>query len=971
MKNLLRNLKEICARFPLREKVIIMPSHSAGQELLQSTAREGIPCLNLKTDTLYNIAQRIIKDYIYQHNLSLLPDTLRGHIFQSILQKLKTSDSLKYFNELEITPGISRVIGNAVLEFKMSDFTAQTLLEDRFINTEKGTDLKNVFTEYEKVLQSWNFYDAADVYNQAIKLGTQVDDKLIYIISSNLKLTSLEKRFLHNLTNGSAHFIYHTSVKGLNRPNAFTSNSIPDTEKTISADIQRLAWLYDLENAPLSLGDKTIDIFQAYGVGNEVKEIIRRVRKEKISIDQTAVFYASQEPYVQLFYNVSQKHNLPITFGEGIDIKNSKPGRLFFALLEWIGSNYDVVKLGSIINGGDFKVIGDGLPHSFKIASVLRSIGVGWGRERYVGQLEKEIILVKGKILATEYDDKKTRYEMYLDNLTGTKAFINNIFALLPLEDEAGLYSYEEFTKGIIALIENYSYVAGETDGEAKKTIIESLRVIAEYAQDSLPLEDILLRWESIVSGLRVKRSTPKPGYLHIDSYRKGVWIFRPSNFIVGLDSGRFPGQYREDPIILDIERKALSTELYLREGKIKENTYDMVQLLASIKGRVTLSYSAFDTVENRDVFPASLLLQVYRLLTDDITKDYSQLISYLGSKAGFIPCEVADVTDQTEYWLNQNFINGGIKEPETLLASCYENLSVGLKAWAERESSIFTSYDGKVKVESAMIDPRKNNQLVMSASQLESLAKCPYGYFLKYILKISPPEETKYDPGAWLDGAARGTLLHKIFETFYQDIKLKKENPALVQHESLLYEIADELLVETKGEIPPPSEVIYDYECREIKESCRFFLASEEQESVGATPRHFELAFGFEKAQDPILGEIKPVYITLPSGDRIYLKGRIDRVDQTEDNGFIILDYKTGSTYGFEESKYYQCGKQLQHTLYAAALEKILADCGVADNPKVIAGGYLFPTRKGEGQRFMRSQDDRQPFYEIIETLC
>ncbi|GAJ07160.1 unnamed protein product, partial [marine sediment metagenome] len=61
--------------------------------------------------------------------------------------------------------------------------------------------------------------------------------------------------------------------------------------------------------------------------------------------------------------------------------------------------------------------------------------------------------------------------------------------------------------------------------------------------------------------------------------------------------------------------------------------------------------------------------------------------------------------------------------------------LSEGFYAARQREKEELNRFNGKVKVDPELVDPRLNRGLVVSSSRLELIAFCPYLYFLKYIL--------------------------------------------------------------------------------------------------------------------------------------------------------------------------------------------------------------------------------------------
>jgi ATP-dependent helicase/nuclease subunit B len=91
-------------------------------------------------------------------------------------------------------------------------------------------------------------------------------------------------------------------------------------------------------------------------------------------------------------------------------------------------------------------------------------------------------------------------------------------------------------------------------------------------------------------------------------------------------------------------------------------------------------------------------------------------------------------------------------------------------------------------------------------------------------------------------------------------------------------------------------------------------------------------------------------VPIAVGAGESFLLRGSIDRVDEAPDGTFHVWDYKTGSAYRYRAERGIHGGRQIQHALYAMALEQLLARSGFP--AQVSRSGYFFPGRKGEGQR-------------------
>jgi len=438
------------------------------------------------------------------------------------------------------------------------------------------------------------------------------------------------------------------------------------------------------------------------------------------------------------------------------------------------------------------------------------------------------------------------------------------------------------------------------------------------------------------------------------------------------MDSAKFPDSAHDGSILLDAEKKN-TDRINPNKEKGKESRYKMLQLCTSLKGKIILSYSRFDTQGNRELAPSSLMLQLYRLKTRDKQKDYSDFYSSFQDTSGFIPGKPREILDSADWFLystRHNFL-----DIATLFEHLYPALSEGFHAAGQREKEELNRFNGKVKVDPKQVDPRLNRGLVVSSSRLELIAFCPYLYFLKYILKIKPPQEMIEDPGVWLDPSERGIIFHQIFEEFYKKLKEISPDgtfisPSYKNHWLILEEIALSQLKQKRKRLAPPNNLVYQHESKEILDSCRFFLHCEEEKYKGEIPTYLELAFGTRDNQNEELGKVKAVELSLPGGKSISFQGKIDRIDKLDGDTYRIIDYKTGTPYGFSRSKYFQNGKQIQHALYALSLKKILAKAGISAFPKITKAGYYFPTLNGQGRQYFYGEERRNQVLEIIDLL-
>ncbi|MDH7498465.1 MAG: PD-(D/E)XK nuclease family protein, partial [Syntrophomonadaceae bacterium] len=416
-----------------------------------------------------------------------------------------------------------------------------------------------------------------------------------------------------------------------------------------------------------------------------------------------------------------------------------------------------------------------------------------------------------------------------------------------------------------------------------------------------------------------------------------------------------------DDPERLDARLLTASAQRARRERL-------MEAAVASRVGRVVFSFAGHDVVENRACFPSLLVLQVHRLLTGNPAADFSDLQRWLGAPAAFAPAAGRPALDAGEWWLA-----GGLEcRPEELrpaVQALYPGLARADAAAAAQGAGQATAYDGMIEADPEALDPRRNPGLVLSPTMLETLAACPFAYFLRHVLGVRPPEGLAWDPERWLQANERGSLLHELYCRFMRRVTGRGERPETGRHRQEILEMAEELIARYRQEIPPPDEVAFASEARDIRRAAELFLEAQALLPAGE-PLAFEVPFGADpdKVAAAGLGCVEPVEVPLGDGS-LRLRGVIDRVDRLDDGAFAVWDYKTGSANRYEGEGYLQQGRLLQHALYALAAECVLRGNGQR-GARVRTAGYLFPTERGEGRLIAREQSQREPLYRALECL-
>ena len=139
------------------------------------------------------------------------------------------------------------------------------------------------------------------------------------------------------------------------------------------------------------------------------------------------VFTASKEPYSQLMYQKMQQLKIPVTFGYGVNIQNSKPGKAFRSIIDWIGSDYRVTDFISMLYQELIEIPSDDNENinPYQAANTLRASGIGWGRNVMPYSCRFNEDLQSQRNMKEEYRLNKLRI------VEGVKLFVESLFTTI------------------------------------------------------------------------------------------------------------------------------------------------------------------------------------------------------------------------------------------------------------------------------------------------------------------------------------------------------------------------------------------------------------------------------------------------------------------------------------------------------------------------------------------------------------
>ena len=941
---LVEELRRVCREFPLDEKVLVAPSLPIGHQLVERLAREGHAWVHLRVETVRTLAHRVVGVDLAREGVRLLSRAQALALVEQACGEFLTAKS--YFGLLRDRPGFHRALQRTFDEIRAAGLSPDALPPAAFEDARKLRELRGILSRYDAELEKGRFIDSASVFRRAVAAARPDPTPARYLMLEGMDSSAVELALVEKIAAGRLEKLASDSPAG---------------------------WAANAKGARL---------LRAVGEENEIREVFREVLSEGIAFDDVEILYTDPSTYPALAWELSREHDIPCTFAAGVAAPFTHPGQAALAYLDWVGGGFDadVLRRALASEALTFERLpgaGTNPPGTRAAARALRDAQIGWGAGRHRTALDRLIAERARPEEPGREDDEVSdaeraeRVERRLRRLAAARRA--KAFAVRALELSAegtrDACDLRALARGCRLFVEQFARVADAMDATALAALGKLLEELEVLPATTLPPAEATARLADAVRALSIDADRPRPGRLHVAEFRSGGFSGRRHTYLVGLDEARHPGADLEDPVLLDAERRGINRilaplALPLYRDRPRESARAVEQCVARISGSLRASYSSWNLRsldQQSEQFPSPFFLELYRVRSQDPSADYTALLAALPEAAGFLP-GVETALDETEWWLSRLAAAGpaaqaGAAAP--IVRAFYPHLGDGHRAEVARDSDEFTIYDGWVSAGAPELDPRVSGE-PQSASRLETLAQCPFRYFLKHVLRVEPPKEIERDVTEWLDPMTAGSLLHEVFRLFFERITAAGEKPDVARHGGLIAAIADEQIVAWREKVPPASELAFGQRRDDILVACRTFLALEEQHCREMTPRFFEIPFGLSRAESrAAIASREPVSIAVGAGESFPLRGSIDRIDEAPDGSFHVWDYKTGGTWRHKEGRGIHGGRQIQHALYALALEVLLGRAGIP--APVSRSGYFFPGRKGEGRRMPMAIDARQ----------
>lgn len=908
-------------------KRLLGPDVNYGRELLVALARRTGGWIGWEATSLRRIAGELAFLPLHASGVNVGSDVMiRVLVNRALDVAIEKNAVSRDFALLGRSVGFRQTLRDSVLELRVAGVTAGALARAT-LNGSPAREVAAVLREYEALLIDEHTTDSAGVFALALE---HFDDQARYCLNGRLLLApTLVERGL---------------------PGRLLA-------RLIAFGAERLAG--DDDAGAAATNTKSIDMFVAATPSDELREVFRRVTAEGRRWDDVEIVSTNVDTYGVALDVLCQQIGVGGTMLQGIPLARTRLGRTLERWFRWLDDGLPADLLREALEAGEIGANVDAEPVA--LARELRGLRVGWGRGRYEDAVQRlDAFGVEPDVhrRENESDDEYTaRVASRRRSAAALRSLLVAVLAITPIVPERGsntvltssVATLAASTLGWLALAQLH----GPAELQTMERVCVRLEQLAELDGAETTFGAALATLRDTLGDVRawpLLTSDSKPwsatgGMVHLTDIAHATTTDRARVFIVGLDSDATAGTSRQDPLIPDSVRAALGGDaLSTTTQRRDDRALLLANALASLRGRVTVSYAATRSTEAGEAGPAPAMLRLRRQLDGDNNLSYADLRDRLRSPVSAVPERIAGVSellDARDVWLDALSDGPILLNGETLVRECFRSLDAGISARIEARSPVLTQFTGMVSGAASALDPRNRPDRAISPSSLEKLAACPLSWFYHYGLGLRAPQDPEYDPDAWLDSAQRGTLLHEIFEEFATRFMNRREALASPVADDEMAEIADGIIERWREEVPPPGDVVLSREIAELKRAASSFLAMERDALAtgdGGRWRHLEYAFG---ADDRLARYL------LTDGSALSVKGRVDRIDEMADGRFLVIDYKTGKPAKYRKVAKlgrFNGGRQLQAAIYAGVLQDLLAGT-------VGRFEYRFPTERGQNQ--------------------
>jgi RecB family exonuclease len=882
-----------------------------------------------------------------------------------------------YFTPVAETPGFGEALFRLVRELRGAGYDLSDLgplLDGATDAREKARSLSEILSDFERRRTSFYGPDDALLAADPARL-----DGLALLVSGILDLPPALERLLHGIAERMPVEVHlpdvpaaadtpATELRHRLIANGGVDRRVGDAREGNSTLARVRTSMFTPPVKPALAADGTLRLVSAPDPSREVRAAARAClewAREGVPFWDMVIAYRHAEAYLPLVEAVFVEAGIPVYLHEGSPLAERPLGRQTLALLALFDSDLSRQSVMDFLTDARLPEAlhkeYDGISTS-RWDSLSRDVGIVRGAKQWLRRLAA---------VRAEADDDDGAVPDWIKQRSEDASRLARFIAELDRRlrerpPRASWAAHLDYIQGLLArYVEGAEEVVIALRGLERFTALEAevdfdwFLDVVKRAIDTLRSEDVIDS-RSGAFAARGVNVVAVNSLLGIEFAR--VWI-------LGANERAFPPPARQDPILLDDERATISRRapapLEPRSARGSEEALIFTLACEAARERLVVSYARRAMGESRSRLPSIFFRELASqlegerisaddaplLVRDDLERIPGDAIGApirpgLGHDPVAVSAAAASAVSEPER--DRTYLQTRTTRP--LAMATFEraqpSFARALQAARARFAESYSVWDGALGPDAqTAISTLMPADQPMAPTSLEGYAVCPQRFMLERVLRVKAVKEP--ERVVRIDALNRGSVIHRIFERFYDEWEGEGPAPLAPEAEQRMRAIAGEECdaARDRGETGYPA--MWEADRVELIEDCVRWLAHERAEPVTrALPLvAVEARFGrlMTSEKPGSLSQTEPIEIDLPSGE-LRLVGRIDRVNwDAPRSRFRVVDYKTGRRYT-ERSAELQGGRMLQLPLYVLAAAKLL---GI--DPSDGAAAYVYPTRKGE----------------------
>src|SRR4051812_10191212 len=997
----------LATRLPSQETLVIGASRGAADDLTREVTRCAGATFGVIRFSLTELAARAAA--VQPADPRRAPGSLAAAeaIAARAVFEARAAGELAYFGPVAMLPGFPKALARTTHELRLGRVEPDRLEAAGAA----GADLTRLLARMDEQRGRAGVDDRAALFAAAARAWTsgRVRWAGMPVVLLDVTIDSRAEREFVAAVAGASPDVLATIPDGDERAlEALASlggrvDALPDAAAA-AADLAHLRrYVFTNEHPPVRTKAGDVRLFSAPGEGREAVEIVRRLLDEAhagVPFDDMAVLLRAPEHYLGLLEHACARGGVPVYFERGTR-RPDPAGRAFIALLscgvEGLSAKRfdEYLSLGQVprqpaassaapvlprdealaavaapepADDPDTAVPPAGGPDSDEEAIVAGTLRSPWKWE----ELIVESAVVGGRTredggarwrrrldgLANDYririealrkeepeSARIARFERDLANLAHLRRFA------LPIVDTLAAWP-DEATWG--DWLERFTALAGRTLRRSHRVlqVLADLRPMAavgpvslEEARDVLHDRLVTLDWEP--PARRDGR-----GFVGTPHQARGR-TFRVV-FVPGLAERIVPQRPREDPLLLDEQRRAIDPALVDQEQRGSAERLLLKIAIGAASERVYLSYPRLDVAETRARVPSFYALDVMRAITGRVP-DHRVLAAEAAEEGGAslawpAPKDPRRAIDDLEHDLAVLEPLLQLRDPAAVRGRAHYMLDLNdalrrsvISRWARGRPAWSTS-DGLIRVSTsteAALRAQRLGERPYSLSALQRFATCPYQFLLATIYRLEPWDEP--EPLVRMDPLTRGSLFHKVQTDFYRAMASRNALPVttdnLVDAVATLEQALDAGAAKYEEELAPAIDRVWRDEIDELRRDLTIWVQKLAADDSWR-PAYFEYSFGLKDVAD---AERDPRSLPDPIliDGKYVLRGSVDLIEQHAHFDLLrVTDHKTGKNRATADLVV-GGGRMLQGVLYSMAVEQALGK-------RVMKGRYYYATTAG-----------------------